>query len=103
MKVIVKCHTEIEGKYWKFRNAFANENILFIIGINSKLFPNENGELYSIIDVNVEQGRRFIVETNIESEVNNYDLTNGIKVEALSKVKSLRITNCIVVDVAREK
>lgn len=70
MKAIVVINTEFQGNIRKFDKYFKNGKITFgLDSIKTELMPNEYGELYSIVDANIEQGKRFIVSVRLGFDV----------------------------------
>lgn len=85
METIVTINVEFRGRFQRFGKCFADGKIIFDIpNLYFKLLPNEYGELYSIIDTNIEQGRNFIVsfdlgfDTDMKCSLQNID--NVVKV-----------------------
>ncbi len=77
-KRLLKVETEFTGNI-RFLNRLINDNkiqfkvyskddkILKIL--SSNIIKNEDGEIYSLIDRNIEQGRRHLIEIRFEIEV----------------------------------
>ena len=62
IETTIRIDVEFHGRFQKFGKCFTDGKIMLDIpNLYFRLVPNDCGELYSIIDTNIEQGRNFIV------------------------------------------
>ena len=101
MKAIIVVNSEIQGNVRKFDKYFKEGKITFSIdSFKSELIPNECGDLYTIIDMNIEQGRRFIVSVVVGFEIDKKcRLDNFGKIFSVAKGCNMSVVDTKVVSV----
>lgn len=73
MKVKIIANTEFQGNVKKFNKLFNDGNVKFFLYSkkNEMILSSKLVSDYSVIDVNVEQGRRFIIEVEMVADTND--------------------------------
>ena len=101
MEKRVAINVEFRGRFQRFVKCFADGKITFNIpNLYFKLMPNEYGELYSIIDVNIEQGRNFIVcfelgfDTDMKCSLQNIDNVVNVSYGCGLSIVDINVIKC---------
>lgn len=86
-KLYITAVTEFHGNFKRFDKLFKSGKISFdikslnknkLIFNRTEMIADDNGNIYNIIDCNIEQGRRYLVLVEFECDIEclNYDVIN---------------------------